>query len=479
MLQQSMSFDQWRKRARPLLIAGVKPEAACPAIAEAGDSGTASVAATSNLTLPAALMRLLDSVSCVRAAGRYELMYRLAWRTLFENPKLLEDAADPDVRNATLMDAAVRRDVHKMHAFVRFREVTDERGESAYFAWFEPENEILKRGSVFFVKRFPNMAWTIATPEGAAVWNKIALSFVDSPNFDARPMSDGHEDLWRIYYRNICNVARINPSAMQREMPQKYWKNLPEAAEIGVLIRDGLSNFTGRHKESDERGSAMTKGIQRALAELPAPGDGPQDCRRCDLWRHATQAVLGEGRKDASIMLVGEQPGDEEDLRGHPFVGPAGRVLDEAMTEAGLDRSEIYITNAVKHFKWEPRGKRRLHKKPDVREINACNVWLEKEITDNNPVVIVALGATALRALVGLTLSIDAARRQNLAHASGVKIVATYHPSAILRAEGDRASELRAKLIWDLRRAGELGIDASKDATRNLEGHNSARSNPE
>jgi uracil-DNA glycosylase len=452
---QALSFEEWRNRARPLLMAGVKPDDAIAAI-ESGDAPPVPVAPTTQLTLPAALMRLLDSISAFRAAGRYELMYRLAWRTAFENARLLEDAADPDVRSATLMDSAIRRDVHKMHAFVRFREIVEEGGTPVYFAWFEPEHEILRRGATFFVKRFPNMTWTIATPDGAAVWDQTALSFVESPGSDARPAGDAYEDLWRTYYRSICNVARINPSAMQREMPQKYWKNLPEAAEIGLLIRDGLANFAGRAQESEKRGDTMTKAVKRALADLPPVGDGPQECRRCDLWRHATQAVVGEGPPAAKIMLVGEQPGDEEDLRGHAFVGPAGRVLDQAIAEAGLERSELFITNAVKHFKWEPRGKRRLHKKPDIPEINACNVWLVKEITEQGPKVIVALGATALRALTGKTSSIEAARRESLVHASGHRIVATYHPSAILRAEGDRAAELRRLLIEDLQRAGEL-----------------------
>jgi uracil-DNA glycosylase family protein len=154
-------------------------------------------------------------------------------------------------------------------------------------------------------------------------------------------------------------------------------------------------------------------------------------------------------------MLVGEQPGDEEDLRGHPFVGPAGRLLDQALEAAGLARREIFITNAVKHFKWEPRGKRRLHKKPAAGEIKACNIWLNEEIGSIQPTVIVALGATALRALAGKTLSIDTARHQELLHPSGARVLATYHPSAILRAEGERADELRSILIADLRRARE------------------------
>jgi uracil-DNA glycosylase family protein len=184
--------------------------------------------------------------------------------------------------------------------------------------------------------------------------------------------------------------------------------------------------------------------------------DTPETCRRCDLWKHATQAVLGEGNPHARIMLVGEQPGDEEDLRGHPFVGPAGRVLDAALEAAGLLRRDVFITNAVKHFKWEPRGKRRLHKKPNLGEISACNLWLDQEIRAIKPPIIVALGATALRALTGKTLSIAASRQQDLRHALGANIVATYHPSAILRAEAEGASELREALTSDLRRARSL-----------------------
>ncbi|HEY3659506.1 MAG TPA: UdgX family uracil-DNA binding protein [Steroidobacteraceae bacterium] len=200
----------------------------------------------------------------------------------------------------------------------------------------------------------------------------------------------------------------------------------------------------------------MAKAVKRSLPTPASAGEGPQTCRRCDLWKHATQAVGGEGAPRAKIMLVGEQPGDEEDVRGHPFVGPAGKILDQALAAAGLERKDVFITNAVKHFKWEPRGKRRLHKKPGAGEINACLIWLEQEIAAGKPAVIVALGATALRALTGAALSIDSARQQELRHPNGARILATYHPSAILRAEGERPLELRAHLLADLRRAAQI-----------------------
>ncbi|HTV78789.1 MAG TPA: UdgX family uracil-DNA binding protein [Steroidobacteraceae bacterium] len=178
-----------------------------------------------------------------------------------------------------------------------------------------------------------------------------------------------------------------------------------------------------------------------------------QHCRRCDLWKNATQAVAGEGAAHARIMLVGEQPGNEEDLQGHPFVGPAGRLLDQCLEVAGVHRRQVFVTNAVKHFKWQPRGKRRLHDKPNLLEINSCNIWLQLEIERVRPRVIVALGATALRALLGRTVTIDAARRQQLELESGATVIATYHPSALLRARDEGADQLRAALITDLKRA--------------------------
>jgi DNA polymerase len=175
-------------------------------------------------------------------------------------------------------------------------------------------------------------------------------------------------------------------------------------------------------------------------------------CRRCELWRNATQAVAGAGSAKDGIMLVGEQPGDQEDREGRPFVGPAGRVLDECLAAAGLERKGVYVTNAVKHFKWEPRGKRRLHKRPSSSEIDACQLWLAREIHFEQPRVIVALGATAARALLNRQVSVAASRGHKLVHPSGSDIVVTYHPAAVLRADA-AALEIRAALVEDLGRA--------------------------
>lgn len=177
-------------------------------------------------------------------------------------------------------------------------------------------------------------------------------------------------------------------------------------------------------------------------------------CRRCDLWKRATQGVPGEGPRRARLMLVGEQPGDEEDREGKPFVGPAGKLLRRALDNAGISPDDVYITNAVKHFSWEPRGPRRIHKTPAQREIAACRDWLDSEIAALRPAVIVALGATALRAILDRRISITEARATTLEHAGGAQVVATYHPSAILRApEMSRRAELYDLLVEDLKRA--------------------------
>jgi DNA polymerase len=196
---------------------------------------------------------------------------------------------------------------------------------------------------------------------------------------------------------------------------------------------------------------------------LPPAGDeepskaNVDDCRRCELWEHATQGVAGEGPRDARILLVGEQPGDEEDIQGRPFVGPAGRLLRELLDEAGLPPAQVFMTNAVKHFFFEPRGKRRIHKTPLQRHIAACHAWLEGELSRVHPPVIVTLGATGLAAVYGGKIAIATARTQKLASPQGTPIVATYHPSAVLRApDHDARLKLRATLLSDLRRAARM-----------------------
>jgi uracil-DNA glycosylase family protein len=195
--------------------------------------------------------------------------------------------------------------------------------------------------------------------------------------------------------------------------------------------------------------------IQQPLTVYPnldSARKAAKDCRDCDLWRHGTQTVFGEGAKHARIMFVGEQPGDREDQEGRPFVGPAGALLDKALLEAGIDRKQTYVTNAVKHFKWEPRGKRRIHKKPNSIEIAACRQWLDAEMELVRPELIVCLGATAAQALLGRAFRVTKQRGQLLQLAGGSKILATVHPSSILRAPDEETRHQDfGKFVSDLR----------------------------
>lgn len=190
---------------------------------------------------------------------------------------------------------------------------------------------------------------------------------------------------------------------------------------------------------------------------LKAFRDAAADCKACDLWKRGTQTVFGEGTRRAEVFFVGEQPGNEEDLTGHPFIGPAGRLLNEALADAGIDRAQTYVTNVVKHFKWEPRGKRRIHKKPNSSEITACRPWLEAELALIKPKVIVCLGATAAQALLGPKFLVSKQRGQFIESTLAPYIMATVHPSSILRAPDEETRHVeKRRFIDDLKKVARV-----------------------
>jgi DNA polymerase len=355
---------------------------------------------------------------------------------------------DEDVHVSNSMSAAVHREVHKMHAFLRFRAIPG--ASPGLIAWFEPQHHVVEAAAPFFVERFPNVHRAVLTPLCRAVWDGHALSFGPGGTRDEVPAQDAAEDLWRKYYASIFNPARLNMAALRLHMPQRFWRNLPEARLIPELV--GTAH--ARTLEMIDKAPATARRIRRREAleieprvesTLEALRDSALSCRACPLWRDATQTVFGEGSADARIVLVGEQPGDQEDLQGRPFVGPAGRLLDRALTEAGLDRTVTYVTNAVKHFKFEPRGKRRLHKKPNEVEIIACHQWLDRELSLLTPALIVALGATAARAIMGRATPIEKNRGRVLPAQSestwSADVLITIHPSFLLRMpDADRAT---------------------------------------
>jgi DNA polymerase len=197
-------------------------------------------------------------------------------------------------------------------------------------------------------------------------------------------------------------------------------------------------------------GGQTLPGLEDGTASLDELRSAARECRACDLWRSGTQTVFGEGLKKAEVMLVGEQPGDREDIEGRPFVGPAGKLLDRALERAGIDRNQVYITNVVKHFKWRPRGKRRIHQKPNAEEIGACRPWLEGELAAVKPHVLVCLGATAAQALLGRTFRVTRQRGEFVESPLAPLVTATIHPSAILRMEDDERDRAMDDFVADL-----------------------------
>ena len=191
--------------------------------------------------------------------------------------------------------------------------------------------------------------------------------------------------------------------------------------------------------------------MKQKKTELDALRTQAKDCRACDLWRHATQTVFGEGKATAKAVLVGEQPGEAEDVEGRPFVGPAGAVLDQALRDAGLDRKSLYVTNAVKHFKWELRGKRRLHKTPAQQEIEACHRWLEDELAAIDPALVICLGGTASRAVTGRTVKVGEMRGKIHGRDTGYALLFTVHPSYVLRVPSDSRATIYDGPVADLR----------------------------
>lgn len=241
------------------------------------------------------------------------------------------------------------------------------------------------------------------------------------------------------YYASIFNPARLKMGAMLKEMPRKHWKNMPEAA----LIPELAAVAQARERAMIEAGKSEEKERPHSLSAMEK---AIHQCRRCPIGELDNQAVMGEGLKTATLMVVGEQPGDREDLAGKPFVGPSGQLLDRYLAEAGIDRGQTYVTNAVKHFKFVPRGKRRLHQSPTAREIDICRWWLEGEREIVKPKVVLALGASAARGMLGKTVSIAKARSAPIPLEDGSELWVTAHPSYLLRLK-DAAREEQERLF--------------------------------
>ena len=448
-LPRSDDFAFWRERARALIQCDIPPDKV--AWVEPGGSGDLFSSGGMRLPEPPAdappvraskrYLGLAQNAALHRDPARFALLYRLLWR-LQRNPRIMEDKADPDVRRLEELDKNVRRDSHKMHAFVRFRQVEEEDGEH-YIAWFEPEHHILRANAGFFMRRFASMRWSILTPQGTLHWDGETMHEGPPAQKSDAPHGDPVEDLWRTYYASIFNPARLKVGAMLSEMPRKYWKNLPEAALIPELV-------AGAQKRESEMVSAGELDFDERPESLEAIGAAIEGCRKCPIGCLDNRAVMGEGPSDASLMIVGEQPGDQEDQAGRPFVGPAGQLLDAHLERAGIDRGRAYVTNTVKHFKFTMRGKRRLHQSPTAKEIDTCRWWIEGERELVQPKLVLAMGASAARGMLGKTVSIAKVRGAPIPLEDGSELWVTAHPSYLLRLDGEARDKQAALFDADL-----------------------------
>jgi uracil-DNA glycosylase len=496
-LDHETDFEGWREAARRLLALGVRPEDAAWRVGEAqpglfddvpppppppGEEGAGLPRVPAEPRVPLRFVLLAKRAALHADAGRWSLLYKLLWRIVRGGERrLLDRPTDGDVARLEAMARAVDREAHRLKAFLRFKEVWTRAGPR-YVAWFEPEHRVLELCAPFLAQRFTAMRWLVVTPHRSAHWDGHEVVFGPGGCRADVPAEDARDEDWRAYYAAAFDPARANPALMRRHVPERYRRDMPETRAVPALLAGSAAARTGatlaagptpaparagrviallhpRHR------SAATAVVERP-ATLEAAREAAAACRACPLWEPATRTVFGEGPRDARVMLVGEQPGDWEDLEGRPFVGPAGQLLDRALAEAGLDRSRLYLTNAVKHFKFAPRGKRRIHQKPDGGEVEACGTWLALERDLLRPRLVVALGATAARALTGRDVRVGEERGRVVPLGPGAELLVTVHPSYVLRLpDAARQAAEYARLAADLRLAVPYLGAAGKGAT--------------
>jgi uracil-DNA glycosylase len=464
----------FRAAVRALVAAGTPPHAVrfvvpaaepAPLFDDAVLLPREALAGAPPLALPARFAALCETVVMHDEPLRFARLYELA-QLLHRRRTSWHDTLSPQRIALEHMAQAVRRELHKTKAFVRFRPVHDDEGLT-HVAWFEPAHHIVHAVAPFFVRRFAGMRWALLTPRGCAHWSGTALTFGPPAERESAPAADAGEALWLAYYRSIFNPARLKLAMMKREMPVRFWSNLPEAASIGALaaaagertdrmVQDAAAPRTRRRSAACDTQALATADPAAQAHDTAKLAAQARQCDRCEFAAHATQMVWGEGARGAALMLVGEQPGDREDLEGRPFVGPAGRLLREAIASLGWPEAQLYFTNAVKHFKFEWRGKCRLHKTAAQREALACSEWLEAEIAQVGPRAIVALGATAARSLLGATVAVTEHAGQWLQRADGRPVLVLQHPAALLRAAPAAQASLHAAWVQALGGAGRF-----------------------
>jgi DNA polymerase len=407
--------------------------------------------------VPRQFLQLAERVWSHRSPERASVLYRVLFRLCSGERTLLSDVSDPDVARLIRYDREVSKDEQRMHAFVRFRPLAGSDGVTRHIAWYAPEHRVLRGAALFFLRRFRDMEWAILTPDESVYHSTGELTFGPGVPRDEAPAEDALDDLFRTYFAAAFDPNRVNPTLQRRHLPLRVLQALPEVRESQALVRSAPA----RNAAFAAHSAALirTTDFIPASPDLSVIREASGRCRGCELHRAATQTVFGEGPADAKLIVIGEQPGDLEDVAGRPFVGPAGDVLTYAFDRAGIVREKVYVTNAVKHFHFEQRGKARIHQRPKAGHVHACRPWLEAELDLVRPRVIVCLGATAARALFGNTFRLTSLRGQVFATAWAPVALATWHPANILRATPEIAERLTVELVSDLKLGAEHASD--------------------
>jgi uracil-DNA glycosylase len=431
MLANETDWEGWRKATRSLILGGVPPEEVRWSVRSHDEDGDPLQDGVGSFGISRGLVALASLAIQARDRERFGLLYGLVWRAN-AGERVLQSTTDPDVRRAQGLAYAVRAEAHRMRTLLRYMPV-QEGNRTRYLGWYEPAHFVLETNAQLIVRRFPELVLSIVTPEGAAHWDGTDLRFSVGTDRTEIADDDALQSWWRSHHAGLLRDSRIGTAIPEAEDLDEAPRP-PDRPPLAPVVLP-------RHADQS---------LQEAMHEA-------SDCRRCHLYEAATQTVFGEGPAHASVMFVGEQPGDQEDVIGRPFVGPAGQIMDRAMEEAGVDRRSIYITNAVKHFKFTPRGKRRIHQTPETPEIQACRFWLDVERVRLRPKLVVAMGGSAARALLGRQVTIGRERGKPIELPDGQTAFVTVHPSFLLRVpdEQAKAREYRA-FVADLRKIAEL-----------------------
>ena len=480
------SFAAWRRAARELLRQGVEPERIEWVEFDSVDTGISSVAAPDNSAapvvatpaIPRELLAWLKTAACFCAPDRWSLLYRILWRWTHGERHVL----DPQDADGALLDQRIQSVEHETNDLVTltlFRRRDPSMGAPEFVGWYEPHHDLLAQAAERFAERMGDSTWMLATPQGAVFWNGMLLRISrpaaddgetscpehqqqNPPATQALPpgamageatTSEPTEALWLAYYASAFNGAPA-------PVPLRYWRTPPVGPPLPAQLarersRLGAQSRTVTVPEMPPlEYSAVTPPLREPTGPLAT-------CRRCALWRNAKQAVAGAGPAQAALMVVGEQPGEHENQHGAPFTGPAGQLLDTVLARAGLDRAALYLTYAVKHYKWETLEQQRVHRTPARREVEACQYWLEHELTQIAPRVVVTLGATALKALTGAHVNLSEYLGQTIDH-GGRLIVPTWHPSYALKmVDGRLREDIVAGMVAAFSRAAGLTAEGA------------------